>query len=271
MAEKGVTPGDAAEALREHVDFLDEVTDSNQRITLLGKVCEQYGGCYRGLGICALSGEGDVESFFHFLIQSAVTRRHYLVESRKAGGGEAYHRRASFVEPVLDAMATRQWKLLEAIFAEVSHDFMEGEEYEDDFAYAEFLRREFSGARDVDALFERWEEVLEGGADPRLDVARALHARDAAAFDETLRALLASVDSRQRAMLDPETGSALVEEPTFFPNRWVSVEGLALLAFAERLGIPVEGEYPGCPALVRGQRVPPFFSRGFPNASYVSE
>lgn len=273
MPFKPVVPSDVAEELGSHLDFLGEVVDARQQDLLqLGNVCEEFSTHYRALGICMLSENADVDGFFHHLIQSALTRRHYLQGVRAGGGGEPRYRRASFIDPVLDAIAAHQWQLATDIFALVSHEWLQGEEYEDDFAYADFLRRLLTqSSAGIDPLLEHWARVLEGGEDLRLDVAKALHTRDVDAFGDALRRLLRTKEAEARAMADPVDGSLLADDATFFPNRWVSIEGLALLTIAGRLGIEPPDEFQACPPLARAGEFGPFQSRGYPGIAFLNE
>jgi hypothetical protein len=265
-----VTPTELLEDLSEAIDLFTEVAEERVDLLRLGNVFEQLSMYYRALGICHLSAKGAVGDFLQYLVQSALTRRHYL--AGVAGGGEARYRRASFLDTVLDAMAARQWRLSASLFQSVAQTWTEGEEYEDDFCYADFLRRIATDApAGIDDLLTRWEAVLEGHADVRLDVARAFVARSPGDFEQALSALLASAEQRAAAIADPVTGSLLADEETFFPNRWVSVEGLALLALAERVGIDAAQEFPACPPLARNGRLPGFRSKGYPNVAYVRE
>jgi hypothetical protein len=267
-----VSPSSLIEDIADAIEFFVEVAEERQDFRTIGKVCEELSEHYRALGICLLSRDADVDAFFHHLIQSALTRRYYLQGVAAVGGGEPRHRRASFLAPAFDAMAARQWKLAAEIFANSADKWTEGEEYEDDFCYADFVRRAATGANDgIDDLLEHWEEVLEGGLDLRLDMARALHARDGAAFADALRVVIEGDEAIARELADPTSGSLRSEEETFFPNRWISVEGLALLALAERIGMPIADEIPACPSLARGMDFSAFRSLGYPSVSYAKE
>jgi hypothetical protein len=232
----------------------------------LGPIVEEICSHYRALAICIFAEDGDVNEFFHWLLHSPLARRHYLRSVYAVGAGEPRDGRASLVDPVLDAMAARQWKLAAEINVLQSPMWVPGEEYEDDFCYADFLRRISSGA-DVDEVLEKWTASLDGGSDPRREVAQALKDKDPVAFEDALRALVQSNAAKARKMADVESPSVLAEVPTFEPNRWISVEGLALIALAERLGLSVDYEVESCPAALRTDSYAPFRPRGYPNQS----
>jgi hypothetical protein len=270
MPAEPLSPEDLKEDLTAQIDFCTEVAETRVDPARCGEEYEDLSRYYRALGICQLSGDADIDGFFHHLIQSALARRHYLDGVK--GGGEPRHRRASFLDPALDAIAARQWKLAGELFSRVAHSWTEGEEYEDDFCYAEVIRRlTTDDPEPLDPLLAHWEEVLEGGEDRRLEVAKALIARDAASFTEALAAHLSAEDAKARAIADPEDGSSLADEPPFFPNHWVSIEGLALLALAEKRGMEVQELFKGCPAPARAGVFGPFRSLGYPYAVYTNE
>lgn len=272
MPSNLATPGSLIRELRDHIEFLGEVVDERHDLTKLGKVCEEFCTYYRALGICLLSGDGNTDGFFHYLIQSALTRRYYLAGIAPLGSGDPAYRRASFLDPVFDAVAARQWRLAEEILGLISHTWSEGEEYEDDFCYADCVRCLVTGDDGaIQALVLRWTEILEGAADPRLPIVRSLAAREAPGFTEALNRFLRSEDAKARAAADPVTGRLVADEATFFPNKWVSVEGLALLAIAERRKIQVPEELVGCPPLAREAEFSPFKSQGFPHVAFTNE
>jgi hypothetical protein len=221
---------------------------------------------YRAMAICLLVSEGDVDAFFHWLLHSPIMRKFFLARARAENLATSRHVGASFVDPVLDAVAARQWKLATDICALASPTWMEGFEYEDDFCYGDFIRRIVCQQTDgFDDLFARWHASLEGGHDTRLVVAKALRAGEASDFESNLRTLLAEREEKARAIADPLKRSILADELPFYPNRWVSIDGLALLALAERQGIIVDDEINACPRMVRTGEYAPFLPRAYPD------
>jgi hypothetical protein len=61
-----------------------------------------------------------------------------------------------------------------------------------------------------------------------------------------------------------ESGYDDIQGVSFFPNRWVSIEGLALLAPGERRGLTIEDEIDACPRLARSDACAPCVARGYP-------
>jgi len=272
MPAEPVTPEALKEDLVAYVDFVTEVAEARVDPVKFGEECEELSRYYRALGICQLSGDADVDGFFHHLIQSALTRRHYLEAAQAAGGGEPRYRRASFLDPAFDAMAARQWKLAGELFGLVAHTWTEGEEYEDDFCYAEVIRRLVTeDPAGPEPVLARWQEVLEGGDDGRLEVARGLVAGDGAAFSEALATHLSAEDAKARTIADPEDGCVLADDLPFFPNHWVSLEGLALLALGGRRGLDLPDIFRACPPPARAGVFGPFRSPGYPYVKYTNE
>jgi len=254
---------DIVTELNIHIQWVEQCPDPQRVAEFSEEVCLQY----RALAICLFAGDADIDEFFHYLLHSPLTRKVHLVKARQDGQGESATMRASFVEPVLDAMAARQWKLAADVSGLSAPAWMEGSEYEDDFCYADFLRRLLQGQEDssIGEVLARWRRALESGVDQRLDVAESLLARDAVTFEENLRALLRRREEEDCIMANPETRSQLASELPFFPNRWISIEGLALLALGERRGLVVEEDIEACPRIARDGRYAAFVMRGYPN------
>jgi hypothetical protein len=265
MPSRPVTPESLGPEILLHLEGTIARAERNEGTAKLGPIAEKLSVYYRALAICVLSDELDVDGFFVWLLHAPVTWRHYLVSVGSKGLGEPEYLAASKVDPLLDAMAARQWKLAARLAALSSPTWLEGLEYEDDFCYGDFLRRVVTGNDGMADLLDRWGEVLEGGADPRLEVARAFHARDAAAFEQALRDLLEATEKKAMEMSDPLSGTPRASDPPFMPNRWISIEGLALLAAAERAGIPVDFELERCPRAVRSDQYAAYRPRGYPN------
>jgi hypothetical protein len=221
---------------------------------------------YRAMAICVLVSDGDVDGFFHWLLHSPITRKFYLRATGARSPDQLRYARASFVDPVLDAVVARQWKLAVDIGAATCPDWLDGIEYEDDFCYGDFIRRAVSqDDAGIDAVLARWRAALEGGDDVRLEIAEALHQKKVDAFERSLVAMLEAREAMAMKMTDPEMRSPLASELPFYPNRWVSIDALAFLAIAERQGLVVDGELLACPRLVRAGQYAPFRSLGYPD------
>jgi hypothetical protein len=249
----------AVEDLSEQATELDGKPEMSQ---VVGQLCESY----RALAICILAADGDVDRFFHFLLHAPLTRRRYLATVGSLAGTPAAEKKASETGPLLDAVAARQWDLARDIATLTLGQWIDNSEYEEDYCHGEYWRRLcMEPGKDESALLDRWGNALEGGKDPRLEVARALNMKDQAAFVAALAALLLYNETKAEEMSNPLGGSALSEEPTFEPNRWVSIEGLAWLAAAERAGMVIAEEFEGCPRIVRTDRYTPFKPFAYPN------
>jgi hypothetical protein len=138
-------------------------------------------------------------------------------------------------------------------------------EHEDDFLYVMFLMQQYFLAPDASNVearaahtreqaerLERWQAVLDGAPDPKLDLCRAVQERDAGAFQE---ALLAVGDQRRMNLDAMERKGALLGEQALWVKP-VWPEGLALLRLAELQGFGADFDCPDVPALLRVS--PPF-------------
>lgn len=223
----------------------------------LGDVSIDVTGKLRTAAIIALVGKGDSDAYHHNLIRSAGCRIAYLGRLREAGVSDAHHQASGRVGPLLDAIAAADFTRARQIVALSPRNWLQGHEYEDDFCYAQLLHLLLSVPLDTDRLqqlFLRYEGVLDGQEDPRLDVMKALVERDQAGFDAAFEALLVS----RTAAIEADKARKRIEEPTMIAERQVYVEGLALLQIATRLKIATESEYIYCPSSARVPMQAPF-------------
>ncbi len=253
---------------------LTGIAQAQASAATLGKLCNDLSRYYRALGTYGLLMNADTETFFHCLIQSALTRKYYLDRSAREGLLAETARRASFADPFFDAVAAGQPRLAAEIGARSPAEWMRGFEYEDDFAYARFLyllvRGDPALAPQLDAVLERFAEALEGGESLRLELCLALRTRDQARFDEAFDTLLLQRADEYEELADPSGDSLASQELTFEANRRVFVEGLALLRLADGAGLATRPEYDTCPALVREPVYGPFHPIAFPELELES-
>jgi hypothetical protein len=256
------------ERIVPHVRLLIDVATQQTSARSLGKVCNEMAAHYRALGICLLLTEAESDAFFHWLIQSALTRKYYLGRSAAEGVLDDFQRRASVTGPFFDALASGQWGLARQIAALSPTTWWKEREYEDDFAYAFFLHtfiREPANTATLQGALDQYARVLAGGSDARLELCGALLAKDPDAFLKAFPSLLSEHDSKMKKL-----AATREYEYTYEPNRYVMVEGLALLKLAESLGFDTEAEYPLCPSVARRADYAPFKPLGFPNLGLES-
>ncbi len=86
MPAESVTPAALEPDLLGCVDFFTEVPETRGNPIEAAEELEELSRHYRALGICRLSADADADGFFHYLIQSALTRRFYLEAAQAAGG-----------------------------------------------------------------------------------------------------------------------------------------------------------------------------------------
>jgi hypothetical protein len=223
----------------------------------LGEVAVQVTAKLRAAAIVALLTTGDSDTFFHNLIRSARCRIAYLERLHDVGITGEHHQASGRVDPFLDAVAAADFESARRIVALSLREWLRGHEYEDDFCYAQVVHGLITVPTDVtrlEGLFERYERVLDGQSDARLEVTRAIARREHGAFDEAFEELLA----RRTGQIEAEKARKKIEEPSMIAERQIYVEGLALLQIATRLNIDTQPEYIYCPSLARGPMHRPF-------------
>ncbi len=247
----------AGQELR-HAEFYIATAEEIGRVEVGGAVYNAISEQYRKVGVSYLLLDGNLDDYAHSLISSALTRRELL---RRPEPLEPDHaRRASFLAPALDAVAVAQFGLAAEIGRLSPSVWYEGLEYEEDFLYARFLFGLLSGhTLDLEDVLDRHEAALRGVHDPRNAVGRALYLRDPVAFVEAF-------DEFVRVTAD-EIAEARVSAYAFYDFQEVSVEGIALLQLADRLGLPTEREYRHCPSWARRTDYAPYVPESFPNVA----
>ena len=211
---------------------------------------------FRCLGVSRMFTEGVVEPLFIAQMQSAGVYLHGL---RRLTDEQKVTSRSS---AWWDAIGGEYWEAASEIARNSRATPNLTWEHEDDFLYVYFLMTRYFLSRDPQPavkqgqldLLTRWEQVLNGAFDPRLDLCKALVVVDADAF---LSALLQvadarDVDVRQKAA----RGTLTDEDAAWFLPFWG--EGLALLRLAERDGLSVADTCPMVPEIARSKNPLPF-------------
>lgn len=223
----------------------------------LGALSQELAVKLRAMAIMVLLVRGDADAFFRNLIRSALARIAYLERLSRDGIEGDHHQGAGRTRTLFDALAAGRGDLVVRQVELAPASVLTGHEYEEDFHCAQVLRQMCLPLADV-SIIERelaeFESSLGNVTDPRLDVLRAIHTRDAAAFAASFDALL---DARDARIADDRRRGQL-EEPHVIAERLVYVDALALLRLASRSGLPCAADYRYCPSLARGEIAAPF-------------
>lgn len=229
-------------------------------IDQLGDLSLELSTQFRVLAIGHLLVRGEPDSWYHNLIRSGRARLTYLRRLEAAGVTDDHHQVAGRFHPLLDAVAAADFALAREIASASPSDWREGREYEDDFCYAAFLHEIIQpdpAADRMEAFLGRLQEWLGALSSPRLDVARALAAKDQDGFEEAFDWML---DTRAEE-IETNREKGELETPEVDAERRVFVEGLALLRLAGLRGLETQKEYRFCPSLARVPMRTPFPGR----------
>ena len=232
-----------------------EAVEKQKNPAYSGGLCNKISKYYRSIAICSLLLYSDTQMFGQCLISSALTRKYYLkscsTESRISGSGQ----RVSFVDPFFDAVAANEYNLALQIQFLSKYTWLKDYEYEDDYSYAMFMHNiisfEKADQKKLYAFIKKFEAAIEGNEDSRLNICKSLYQKNQAQFDDAFLQLLNNHEEFYNYHARPERLSALSLEHHFEPNRWIFIEGLAILRIAERLGLSTEDEYKFCPKTAR--------------------
>jgi hypothetical protein len=159
--------------------------------------------------------------------------------------------------PFFDAVAACDFDCARGIASLARASWNPEGEYEDDFLYVRVLMKQFFLGADPgehDALVSRWEAVLDGASDVRLDISRALWERAASDFENALVRLLAGEKARNGHL---RRGGVLAPDIDATEG-YLSVEGIALVRLARRIGLTTGSNYWGVPSIAL-KELPPAF------------
>jgi hypothetical protein len=226
-----------------------------------GRIAELVVELYRTVGICDLLHDGSRDAFLANLQRSGTACAFALphlpresVATSKLGG-------------FFSAAACGDGDTARAIARQARDTWNSDIEHEDDFLYARFLMELFFlGATKTRllTLADRLSEVTDGEPSALRDICRASLAKDSAQFEEGLESLLA----QRRAVYRDQWEYDQITEEEWATEGQISVECIALVKLARKLGLTTQREYLFVPALALDldvQNAPPDSWRSVPS------
>lgn len=199
------------------------------------------------IAVSTLLADGNAQGFFLNLCRMAENWRRLLVLLRARGEPPPSARRNT---ALLAAIAAGHTQLADAL-AQVSATARQEDDYEDEYLWACILQElayQHPSPDSLERLLTRLEQVGAADYGNRSAVVRALLARDERAFAAAFEA------ARMDYALDTETRARTFGTPVtpFAPQRFLWLEGLALLRLAERSDIScTDTDFTYCPPLAR--------------------
>lgn len=211
------------------------------------------GTLFRMHGTCATLVRGVAEPLFIAQMQSASAYAFALALTT-----DDEHKTTSAAGCLWDAMAGQYWEAARQIAAASRRTHNPNREHEDDFCYVFFLMHRYlrgAGAPapspadqvELDTL-ARWEAVLDGELDPRLDLCHALRDHELDRFEDAIISMAEArhADLQRRFDKGKLTSEGFVWVEPIWP------EGLALLRLAAAEGLVVDDvQVPRVPPLLR--------------------
>ncbi|MCA9199225.1 MAG: immunity 49 family protein, partial [Planctomycetales bacterium] len=214
------------------------------------KHLEELSRYFQAYGICFLLMDFDTGQFCEFLTRSASTNRYMRMQAQRAGLNELRTLALSRTEAFFDALVAGRLGLATDIVSLAAHVTWHREwEYEDDYYYMRFLHGLVGGQAEEELLdyIDAIDRIQEEGPSARLGICNALIRRDSGLFATELQRLL---DEKQEKddIKRPNCGDW---DTLFWPQSFLSIEGLALLQVASLVGIVPSEEFALCPSHVR--------------------
>lgn len=242
-----------------HDDLVDEIQYGllhvgTSAIGEMGYIFDELAEQFEALALCHLLRFADLEEYRRNLVRGGQARLYYLQRSQTAGNHCDRYLAIGRTRSFLDAVVAGDLSLARQIADFSINSWNSDWEYEDDFCFFVFLHvivqshPHFPPPKAVEIL-ARFEQSLQGKRSNRFEVCRALIVRAASDFSDTLKNLL----EEERALIENQQDSANVHEGNlaYWPSRFVSIEGLALLALAKLVGMYIESEFDRCPSIAQ--------------------
>jgi hypothetical protein len=227
-------------ALAENEDLLGEVLSARCELSAILTFCRNF----RIAGIGELFLTATPRTFHRRLHQSGRAFAHFLSRADDS------RKRTSKSLPFFDAIAAGDLEGAALIARDSRRTWAQGEEYEEDFLFVEFLMQHFflrASAADSQALLKRYAKALQDAEDIRLELCQALLEKEEEAFGQALERFLSERQDHYEALAQEES----VTEEVRFTEGMLSVEGLALVRLAEARGLTTEEDLLHIPSIAR--------------------
>lgn len=227
-------------ALAENEDLLPEVQSSKAKLQTVLTFCRNF----RIAGIGDLFLTARPRTFHTRLHQSGRAFAHFLARADDSA------KRTSKSLPFFDALSAGDEEGATLIARHSRRTWAQGEEYEEDFLFVEFLMQHFflgASKKDAQALLARYAQALQDSEDIRLELCQALLDKDEDAFGQTLERFLSERHDHYEALVE----QGAIADELRFTEGLLSVEGLALVRLAEAQGLATEEDYLHIPSIAR--------------------
>lgn len=225
--------------------------DEGYDLTALGDIALEVGRKCRALGIMGLLATGDDSHLHDNLRLSGEYRLKYLQRVIATGQQQEQHHYArGRLQPVFDLIAAGEHTLLKSLNDLSPTDFNPKREYLPDHCYVSLLC-EFSLSdslpldteeNSIQTSLEQYEQWLDGETDPRFELCTAIAENDESAFRDAFEMLLA-----QRVDHIEEHRETDLEDAIIAAERFIFVEGLAVLRIARFHSFDVDQDFTLCP------------------------
>lgn len=242
---------DAADALAYDAAFWAMAfEDEHYDLSALGTIAVELGQKLRALGILGLLATGDSAHLHNNLRLSGEYRVKYLQRVASSARDDQHHYTRGRVNPVFDLITAGDNALLTSLIQASPAAFQSQREYLPDYCYVNLLAGfsladalpPFTQLLSTQASLKLYEQWLDGETDPRFDLCKAIADGNEAGFLDAFDRLLA-----QRVEHIEERRHTVLEDAVVATERFIFVEGLAVLTIARRHSFDVDQDFALCP------------------------
>ncbi|CAA0094253.1 Uncharacterised protein [BD1-7 clade bacterium] len=226
-------------------EYESVVAEDMYDVAIKSRTLSCLSDCYRRRAIALYLDDMDIPAYFNHLARSAQARVRLLLLPLDENDA---HRCASILMPFFDALVCDDRDLARQIILHSPPNWLDGEEFEEDFYYARFVFSLLSNRQDtsnLESLLVDFSQAADGAEPQRVALCEALLNQDQPAFSSALADFIDEYEHRyaMRVEMSPSTNDELETEP------YLCIEGLALLKIARVCGIHITDEQPYMPTL----------------------
>jgi len=252
---------DAANAIAADAIFWSMAFDDpDYPVDQLGRLALETGNKFRALGIFGLLATADKSHLIDNLRQSASLRIKYIEKVCAENKQDDHHYVLGRVEPIFDLLASKDFLSLARLQQLSPVDFNSKREYLDDYCYGKILmtlglnkglnkgsiQKQDEILDDLFNTLDDLDDFLSEDLFSRAAMCKALLENNVSDFNEAFHEFI-----DQSAFAIDEAKSTGFDTPSSIAERFISVEGLALLVVAHQQGFNIKQNFQLCPQIAQ--------------------
>ncbi len=202
----------------------------------------------RMLGIAYLLGDADRDNYFKYLMLSAQNRKKMLTLQSEKKMKPNRFTCSSVIMPLFDSLVGCEDLSLPKEIIDLSlNSWIEDEEYEEDYCYSMLIHSLVLNENETIQieLLNKYLTSLKNKESIRYSLCKAIIETESTCFYEHFLELIEEHENKYAE----ESKYLIVQPEKFDTERYIFIEGLAILRIAQCSGISTENEFKYCPSI----------------------